>query len=229
VVLPRGTPIGGGEAKVLAGGNLAAIAAPGGGWEVVQFAEADLVGSQTWRLSTLLRGLAGTEDLAAVAKPAGSRFVMLDRAVQPLVTGTANVGRAMDWRLAPLGRDYADPFAVAASATVTNLALQPRRPVMARARRTADGITLSWIGRTRGDDSWDVEPQLDLPEAWQVAILSGGVVERTLAASTASALYAAADELADFGAAQTSLAVSIAQISPFTGIGPALEETLDVR
>ncbi|HVV94702.1 MAG TPA: glycoside hydrolase/phage tail family protein [Hyphomicrobiales bacterium] len=229
VVLPRGTPVGGGEGRVLAGGNLAAVAAPGGGWEVIQFAAAELVGPDTWRLSTLLRGLAGTEDLAAAAKPAGSRLVMLDRAVVPLVAGIANVGRAMDWRLAQVGRDYADPFAVAASATITNLALQPRRPVMARARRTAGGVSLSWIGRSRGDDSWDVEPALDQPEGWQVAILAGGTVKRTLTASTAAATYAAADELVDFGAAQTSLAVSIAQVSPFTGPGPALEKTLDVR
>jgi hypothetical protein len=229
VVLPRGTPVGGGAAKVLAGGNLAAIAAPGGGWEVLQFAEAELVGPNTWRLTTLLRGLAGTEDLAAVEKPAGSRFVMLDRAIVPLVTGIANVGRAMDWRLAALGRDYADPFAVAASATVGNRALAPRRPVMARAQRTADGIALRWIGRSRGDDSWDVEPALDQPEAWQVAIRDGAAVKRTLATATATALYATADELADFGAAQPRLAVSIAQVSPFTGLGPALERTLDVR
>jgi hypothetical protein len=228
VQLGRGTLVGGGEAGVLAGGNLAAIAAPDGPWEIIQFAEAELVGAGTWRISTLVRGLSGTEDAAAVAKPAGSRFVMLDRAVAPLVTGIGNVGRALDWRAAPLGRDFADPFAVAFSATVSNLALQPRRPVHPRAVRSGAGVTLRWIGRSRGEDSWQVEPPLDRPEAWQVAIMAGTAVRRTLAAATSSVLYAAADEIADFGAPQADLAVQIAQVSPLVGVGPALRRTIHV-
>ena len=50
-------------------------------------------------------------------------------------------------------------------------------------------------------------------------MLSVPTVLRTLSVSTPSALYAAADEIADFGAPQTSLSVSVAQISATVGRG----------
>jgi hypothetical protein len=229
VRLGGGTLIGSGEAAMLAGANLAAIAAPDGPWEIIRFAEAELVGAGTWRISTLLRGLSGTEDAAAGPKPAGSRFVMLDQAVAPLVSGIGNVGRSLDWRAAPLGRDHADPFATAFSARVSDLALQPRRPVHPRAVRGDAGIALRWIGRSRGEDGWGVEPPLDLPEAWRIDVLDGaGAVRRSIEAPAARALYAAADEIADFGAPQTALTVQIAQVSPLVGAGPALKRTLHV-
>jgi hypothetical protein len=214
---------------VLDGANLAAIAAPGGGWEVIQFAEAELVAEATWRLGDLLRGVGGTEDLAASAKPAGSRFVLLDEAVVPLLRGVDWVGRASNWRAAPAGRDFADPFATAFSVTATDLALRPRRPIHPRARRGAEGVVLSWIPRSRTDDPFDLEPRLDQPEAWRIEILAAGAAVRTLASGTSEIVYATADEIADFGAAQIRLAVRIAQLSPLTGLGPVREATLDVR
>ena len=68
-------------------------------------------------------------------------------------------------------------------------------------------MTFTWIRRTRIDgDSWVGEVPLgEDSEQYAVDILSGSTVVRTLNATTPTALYAAADELADFGAAQTSL------------------------
>ena len=56
-------------------------------------------------------------------------------------------------------------------------------------------------------------------EQYTVAILSGTTVLRTLNATTPTALYAAAAELADFGSAQTSLSVRVTQLSATVGAG----------
>ncbi len=68
---------------VEAGANAAALEWPGG-WEIVQWREAELVSPGLWRLSHLRRGMRGTEHLISGAAPAGARFVRLNGAlVQP--------------------------------------------------------------------------------------------------------------------------------------------------
>lgn len=82
----------------------------------------------------------------------------------------------------------------------------------------------SWIRRTRiNGDAW--EP-VDVPlgeesEAYALDILSGSTVKRTLTSNAPSVLYAAADELTDFGSAQSTLSISIAQLSTTVGRGYA--------
>ena len=94
--------------------------------------------------------------------------------------------------------------------------------------RAGDGVHISWIRRTRIDgDGWGVEVPLgEQAEAYVLEILSGGAVVRSIACTSPQALYAAADELADFGAVQTSLHVGVAQISATVGAGYAAEVTL---
>jgi hypothetical protein len=91
-------------------------------------------------------------------------------------------------------------------------------------------IHISWIRRTRIDgDNWGVEVPLgEETEAYVLEILSGGSVVRSIACDTPMAVYASADELADFGAPQTSLHVRVAQISSTVGAGHFAEVTLAV-
>jgi hypothetical protein len=84
---------------------------------------------------------------------------------------------------------------------------------------------LNWIRRARsGADGWGVS---DIPldeevEAYQVAISKAGQTIRQITVSAPTCLYAASDEWADFGQAQSQLAVSIRQISRAVGPGNAL-------
>ena len=217
------------DIRLFGGSNAAAVQRPDGAWEVLQFANADLVAERTYQLSRLLRGQAGTEWAIADPLPAGAPFIILNEQVIPLARGLDSLGRTMQLRLVAASRDYADPTAVALTATPTNVSLRPLSPVHLRAVRTADGVVFTWIRRTRRDgDSWDV---IDVPlgeetEAYALDVLSGSSVKRTLSASTPSVLYAAADELADFGVAQTSLSISIAQLSTTVGRGFATEGVL---
>jgi hypothetical protein len=63
-------------------------------------------------------------------------------------------------------------------------------------------------------------------EAYELDVLSGSTVLRTLSAAGPSVLYAAADELADFGVAQSSLAVAVYQLSITAGRGFPAQATL---
>ena len=218
------------DARVLEGGNAAAVRNADGAWEILQFANAELVDGQTWLLSRLLRGQAGSEFAMADPLPAGAPFVVLGAHMVPIAAGLDALARPMQLRIAASGRNHDDPTAVALTVTPGDTALKPRAPVHVAAHRAGDGVHISWIRRTRIDgDGWGVEVPLgEEVEAYALEIFSGGAVVRTIASSTPLALYAAADELADFGAVETSLHVRVVQISATVGRGYAADVTLTV-
>jgi hypothetical protein len=213
------------DARVLEGGNAAAVQNAGGGWEILQFANAELVDGSTWLLSRLLRGQGGSEAAMANPLPAGAPFVVLGAQLVPIARGLDALARPMQLRIVASGRNHDDPMAVAMTVTPGATALKPLAPVHVAAFRAGDGIHISWIRRTRIDgDNWGVEVPLgEEVEAYRLELLFGSSVVRTIACSTPQAVYANADELADFGAMQTSLHVRVAQMSTTVGAGHAAE------
>ncbi|MFS8039213.1 glycoside hydrolase TIM-barrel-like domain-containing protein [Xanthobacter sp. AM11] len=217
-------------AAVLDGANACVLMAEGRAPEIVQFTEAELVDAATYRLGGLLRGQFGTEAAGAAAWPAGTRLVRLDGTLVPLASGLSALGRAWIYRIGSARDDYGAEDVTEVSATVGGRALAPLAPVHVRARRTAEGVALSFIRRTRvSGDGWDANevPLGEASEAYRVEILSGGSVVRSLETAQPLALYGAADELADFGAPQAVLTVRIAQLSASVGAGAAV--TAQVR
>lgn len=209
------------DAAVLAGANLAAVQHADGGWEVLQFAHAELTGARTYTLSRLLRGQGGSEPALAAPLPAGAPFVLLDQHKLTVAQGIDALERTLQLRIVSANRDHGDPSVLALGVTPQSTALRPLAPVHLSAVRDGSGVTLNWIRRARFDaDSWVGEiPLGEDSEQYAVDILSGSSVVRTLTAATPSVLYAAADELADFGAAQTSLRVQVTQLSATVGRG----------
>jgi hypothetical protein len=215
----------------LAGANLVAIGGTGQDWEILAFTKAELLAPRRWRLSGLIRGLAGSEPLAGILKPAGSRVVVLDGGVVDLATGLDALNRTAAYRLSAEGSDHADPLAVSFEATPGPAALLPLAPVHAKARRETGGVRLSWIRRTRfGGDNWELAevPLNEDSEAYEVRIMGGASLKRRLTTDTSSLLYPAADEIADFGAPQEALAVRIAQLSAAVGPGHFAEASLTI-
>jgi hypothetical protein len=188
---------------------------------MLRFANAILVGERTYRLSRLLRGQLGSEGAIADPLPAGASFVLLDEHVVALARGLDALARPLQLRIVAAGRDHADPAAVALTATPGATALTPLAPVHLRALRSDSGVLISWVRRTRREgDSWDAEVPLgEEREAYEVDVLSGTGIVRTLAVSTPSVLYPAAAETADFGGPQTSLSVRAYQLSSTVGRG----------
>ena len=148
------------DSKVLEGGNAAAVQNADGAWEILQFANAELVDGQTWLLSRLLRGQAGSEFAMASPLPAGAPFVGLGAHMVPIAAGLDALDRPMQLRIVASGRNHDDPVAVALTVTPGNTALLPLSPVHVAAHRAGDGIHISWVRRTRidGDSRWQSMP-----------------------------------------------------------------------
>lgn len=218
------------DANVLESANAAAVQTADGVWEILQFANAELVDERTFRLSRLLRGQAGSEYAIADLLPPGAPFVLLDDHLVPIARGLGVLARPMNLRIAPGGRSHSDPVAVPVTVTPRATALEPLSPVAVTATRDIDGIHIRWIRRARvNSDSWAIEPPLgEDSEVYVVEILSGTTVVRRRETTGPSIVYASADEIADFGAPLTSLHVRITQISGQVGPGHATETTINL-
>ena len=220
-----------GDLAALAGESAVAVAGPDGLWEIVAFARAELTGVRRFRLSRLLRGLGGSESAAARSVPTGADGVVLDGSLFTAAVGADALGRSLRWRVGPATADVGDPAMAQVVATPGPDALRPLAPVRPRARRTAGGIAIAWLRRNRlGGDAWEpLDTELDEAlERYDVDVLQAGTVVRTLPASAPEVLYASASEIADFGIAQTAVAVRIVQLSASVGRGRALEAVLAV-
>ncbi len=213
------------DAELLAGQNAMAVQGNDGAWEIVQFARAELIAPMTYRLSRFLRGLGGEEVLAARSVDAGAPIVILDQAVVSLAEGVSKLGQTASYRIGPAYLDYTDSSFIGVSTTVTKKALQPYSPVRLQAKRSSNGVSISFMRRGRfNSDAWEpVEIALgEDSESYEIEIWAG-VLKRKLTSTLPQVLYAAADELLDFGAAQPQLSLRIYQMSTSVGRGfPAL-------
>jgi hypothetical protein len=202
---------------------------PDGAWEILQFANAVLTGERTYELSRLLRGELGSEASIGAPLAAGAPFVLLDPHLTPIARGVETIGRRMKLRVVAANRDHGDPSAVEIDLRPGPLAFQPLAPVHLKASRETGGVRFSWRPRKRGLAGVTFAARPDLGEAaesYELEILSGSSVVRTLSATMPSTLYAASDETLDFGTAQSSLNVRLYQISAAVGRGLPATATL---
>jgi hypothetical protein len=219
------------DAAILAGNvNALALATPAGPWEIVQFASADLIATDTYRLSRLLRGRLGTEHAMVTTLPAGARIVLLDEAIAEL-TGTLNernAPRLYAW--GPSSRAPGDASWQQGTHTARAEGLRPWSPVHLRGIRDAVGnLNLSWVRHTRIGGLWadgvDV-PLNEESERYLVEILSGATVVRSLTVTAPVAAYTAAQQVADFGAVQPAVTIRVAQVSASVGAGTPATATV---
>ncbi|MCB8836090.1 glycoside hydrolase/phage tail family protein [Aurantimonas sp. VKM B-3413] len=225
VSLGRGALYGISRERLYGGENLCAVECRNGSFEVLQFERAEEIAPGTFLLSGLLRAKGGTEDAMAAGAAEGALFVLLDAACGALGLTAGEVGRSLDWRIAPLSRPADDPAAVTVTATLGPRSVRPLSPVHLRARFAGDGaLTLSWIRRTRtGGDSWET---LDVPlgeerELYRIDMRDGGGTVLTREAQTATVTITADEQIAAFGALPASVTVDLAQMSPVWGAGTA--------
>ncbi|MEP3303241.1 MAG: hypothetical protein ABJO05_14845, partial [Roseibium sp.] len=218
---------------VLAGANALAVRTTGGGFEVLQFVDADLTGVRTYRLTTLLRGQSGSEPEMREGALAGAEVVLLDAATVPVVPLSSDqLGLEQHYRLVPAGLAVDDPSALAFVHAASGRGALPLAPVHLKARRQGDDIEISFIRQTRrGGDSW---AQVEVPlgeenEAYEVDILGvdGGVL-RTLVTSVTSVFYPLTDEISDFGAQVAELSFAVCQLSATAGRGVQRKATSHV-
>ena len=209
---------------VLNGANACAIQSAPGQWEVVQFEKAELIGNDEYKLSNLLRGQLGTE--AAMANPtaAGARFVLLDGAVRSAGLSDAERLLELNYKCGPASKPLGDVSFAGFTHAYAGIPGRPLAPVHVRGERSSDGsLALSWIRRSRvsGDD-WD---QVQVPlgeetEAYEVDVLDGSNVVRTLSSEAPNIVYSIAEQTADFGGqANQPVQIVVYQLSQTFGRG----------
>lgn len=204
------------ELAVLNGANAALV-----GDEVIQFTTATLTGPGKYTLGGLLRGRLGTE-WAAGAHVAGEHFALLDGRFARMAMPNNLLNLPRQYKPVSFGSSLATT--AAQDFTYRGVGLRPYSPVHIAGTRDAGGnLTISWVRRTRLGGEWQDATDIALnetAETYEVDIMNGGTAIRTITGlSTPNASYAAADQVADFGAAQGSVSVRIYQMSAAVGRG----------
>jgi len=203
---------------VLNGANVCVI-----GDEVIQFQTATLLDTNKYRLSNLLRGRLGTE-WAVGSHTAGERFIMLTNAVARELIASSGWGISKKFKPvtvgSTLGATTAQDYAYAAKA------LKPYAPVHIEGSRNGGGdLTINWKRRTRIGGDW--RDAVDIPlseesERYEVEIMQGVTLKRTIIGlSSPTTNYTAAQQVTDFGSAQSSVLVNVYQLSTAVGRGYA--------
>ena len=225
------------DLTLFGGANALAVEAAPGKWEIVQAGTAELIAPGRYRLTRLLRGQRGTEAAMANPTPAGARVVVLDSSLTPLPIAEADLGLPWNWRIGPAARAVSDASYTALAFTPAGRGLVPFAPVHVaqpwRAARSPGDLTIRWTRRSRAlvADAWE---QVEVPlaedlESYDVQILDGAAVKRTLTSTTTSVLYTAAQQTADWGAPLApgqTLAIRIYQLSNRLGRGDPAAVTL---
>lgn len=211
--------------KMLSGANVAAVRHLDGEWEVFQFETATLVAANTYELSNLLRGQAGTDiAIGAVPLAAGASLVLLEAGLTRIDFGADELGLPYNWRVGPASRDIGAESYIGSVHAFRGVGARPFSVVHVRGQRSAGDLSMAWIRRTRsGGDGWTATevPLSEAGEAYEIDIMAGALVKRTLNISTPAALYTAAQQVEDFGAVQAAVSVRVYQLSASFGRGGA--------
>ena len=225
------------DLTLFGGANALAVESTPGTWEIVQAGTADLIAPGRYRLTQLLRGQRGTEGAMGNPAPAGARVVVLDDTLASLPIAEADLGLPWNWRVGPASRSVSDETYVASSFTPVGVGLRPFSVAHVeqpwRTPRIPGDLTIRWTRRSRSlaADNWGaVEvPLIEEVEAYEVEILDGATIKRTLTTTTTSAMYTAAQQTADWGALLApgdTLNIRIFQLSALIGRGAAKTVTL---
>ncbi|MCK9468474.1 MAG: phage tail protein [Porticoccaceae bacterium] len=208
------------EAQMMTGIHWAAYGADGR-WELMRFADAALQSDGSYILTTLLRGLRGSE-WATGLHQFGDAFVFLDDPdVMFVGADLPTLGVVRQWRGASAGQTIDDAESIDFAYRGVNLL--PLSPVHGTAQQSGADWVLAWDARTRLQGSlWKTGVALPVGEAdkrYEIEILDGATVKRILTATTETAIYTEAQQIEDFGSPQSSITARAYQLSQSVGRG----------
>ncbi|MDZ4306608.1 phage tail protein [Allopontixanthobacter sp.] len=178
--------------------NLVALRS-GAGWEWLQFMSAELVGTRTYILTGLRRGLRGTEH-AIGGHAIGDRFILIET-LKIRTMGAAEIGDTDYYTVSSAGQAVDQDAAIAQP--YTGASHKPLAPVHGSWSQSGADWLLDARRRTRlGGGSLDNQdvPLGHASESWALDILDGATVVRTITGTSLPLSYAEADQIADFGA-----------------------------
>ena len=185
------------EVGVLGGRNRLLVEGRGG-WELLAYRQAQVIGAGVWRLKGLLRGLVGTEEEAAAGALEGAVVVLVDEALEPVQMLAGERGLERYWRVGPVGMPPGGAGFSELDYVWSGRADRPWRPVHLRTRVEDGDWHLSWIARARsGGDVWEGEVVSTDPLRFRVRVVVDGVPVREWEVAGCEAIYTEADREAD--------------------------------
>lgn len=138
--------VGADDVALDSGANLALL-----GDELIQFGQAEQIGSTRWRLRRLLRGRRGTES-AAGTQQIGDRFVIIDADdVTTIDIPLSTIGSSVRLMASGIG-DLDGP--VTANIVPSGASVRPPSPAHLCARRDGTLLTIEWVRRSRAGWRW---------------------------------------------------------------------------
>lgn len=212
-----------------------------GRFEILQYRDATLVGTRTYKLTGLLRGRKGTEQHMG-SHAIGDQFVLLQSTTIRRYAGVGDdLNVARKYKAVGFGRTLDETVATAFANTA--VALKPLSPVLLGGGRDAAGTVYGkFVRRTRMSAEWPDYVEAPLGEAsaaYEVEIWNSGfsTLKRTLTAtptgngsvvtsSPTAFVYDDGDQITDWGSVQATVYVRVYQLSAAVGRGFALQGTV---
>ena len=198
-----------------------------GRWEVIQFKNASLIATDTYQLSGLLRGRRGTEWATGIHAVGDTLVMVSATAWQRPAGSTGEIGLARLYKAPPFRTLIA--AAIPQSFTDTAVGLKPYSPVDVTSTKDGSGNrTITWHRRSRiGYGTLNaIVPLGEASELYQVQIIDGVDIKRTLTSTSQSVVYSASDQTTDWGNTTGPYTVRVAQVSAVVGAGTIQEESL---
>jgi hypothetical protein len=212
------------DAAVLLGSNRLLV-----GLEVVGFTVATLTAPRTYQLTGLYRGLNGTHDKTSGHSANEPVVLLSDGAVEFVEIGVSGIGAPADYKGVPAGGDL-DDF-ISRTLTPIGKSAQPLDVyAVAGSRDGSNNLTITWNARSRG--SYNVitgglPPLMDGTERYEVDILDGSTVVRTISVSAATTTtYSAANQTTDGLTPGNPVSLVIYQMGDLVGRGRASAATV---
>ncbi len=212
------------EAQCLSGANCAIV-----GDEIIIFQNAELIDTNKYRLTNLLRGLRNTEDKIATHQE-GEPFVLLEAyAVNFKTMNLGEVGIGKTLKIVPSGLSILD-IEDEIFTPQANI-LKPFSPCHIKGTRDgSNNLTITWLRRDRR--IFRIFSGLPVPmsesfEKYEIDIMDGETILRTIAVSDVmTADYSAAQQMSDGLTPGNPVTVRIYQMSSVLGRGRVKEQTI---
>lgn len=208
--------------QVTAGTNNALVGTPSTGYELIGFMNATLLGPNIYRLSGLLRGQQGT-DWFMGSHAMNEQFILVAQNGGVLAEGLqlSEIGLPRKYEAYSAGVDLSTVTPV--SFTCLGVRIKPLSPILAKySRDGSNNLTLSWTPRRRlSDDIQDnIDPYVDeAVESYSTDIIVSGSVVRTIASTSPTLAYSAANQTTDGITPGNPVTVKIYQVSSRIGRG----------
>jgi hypothetical protein len=190
--------------------------------EILQFANVEYIttlpnGHKRFRFDTLLRGRRGTEHTMST-HVSGEKVVLLNAAVQRYEIGVARIGKTLELKFRYEESEQVEEL----SLVVQGNSLKPFSPIHVKATQALNGdVTFTATRRSRKTGLGTLPLPLGEAESkFELDIMNGGIVVRTLASSELTAVYTAAMQTSDWsGGVPASFSVRWYQIGEVIGRG----------